>query len=160
MTVARHPLRLKVNGGVRELSVPAGRTLLEVLREDLELTGTKYNCEQGECGACTILLDGSPVDSCLVLAVSVPDSEVTTIEELSAEGERDPVQRAFIEADAAQCGYCTPGMIMAARGLLASRSNPSEGEIVKGLEGNYCRCTGYEAIVKAIQRAATAEAGR
>lgn len=160
MTVARHPLRLNVNGAVRELSVPAGRTLLEVLREDLELTGTKYNCEQGECGACTVLLDGSPVDSCLVLAVSVPDSEVTTIEGLSAEGELDPVQRAFIEADAAQCGYCTPGMIMAARGLLASRPNPSEEEIVRGLEGNYCRCTGYEAIVKAIQRAATPEAGR
>jgi len=160
MTVARHPLRLNVNGAVRELSVPAGRTLLEVLREDLELTGTKYNCEQGECGACTVLLDGSPVDSCLVLAVSVPDSEVTTIEGLSAEGELDPVQRAFIEADAAQCGYCTPGMIMAARGLLASRPNPSEEEIVRGLEGNYCRCTGYEAIVKAIQHAAAPEAGR
>jgi carbon-monoxide dehydrogenase small subunit len=155
MTVAHHPLRLNVNGGVRELSVPAGRTLLEVLREDLELTGTKYNCEQGECGACTVLLDGSPVDSCLVLAVSVPDSEVTTIEGLAA---RDPVQQAFIEADAAQCGYCTPGMIMAARGLLSSRPNPSEEEIVKGLEGNYCRCTGYEAIVKAIQDAATPEA--
>ena len=156
MTLAsHHPLRLNVNGDVRELSVPPGRTLLEVLREDLELTGTKYNCEQGECGACTVLLDGSPVDACLVLAVSVPESEVTTIEGLV---EPDPVQQAFIEADAAQCGYCTPGMVMAARGLLSSRPNPSEEEIVKGLEGNYCRCTGYEAIVKAIQRAATPEA--
>ncbi|HYI66431.1 MAG TPA: (2Fe-2S)-binding protein [Candidatus Limnocylindrales bacterium] len=158
MTAARHSLRLKVNGSTREVAVPAGSTLLEVLREELQLTGTKYNCEQGECGACTVLLDGSPVDSCLVLAVSVPDSEVTTIEGLGRAGEVDPVQQAFIDADAAQCGYCTPGMVMAARSLLMSRPNPSEAEIVSSLEGNYCRCTGYDAIVKAIQRAAAPEA--
>ncbi|MEX0629613.1 MAG: (2Fe-2S)-binding protein [Chloroflexota bacterium] len=149
-----YPFAFRVNGTRHELQVAPGKTLLELLREDVGLTGTKYNCEQGECGACTVLLDGVAVDSCLVLALSVPDSEVTTIEALAPDGRPDAIQQAFVDADAAQCGYCTPGMVMAAKALLATTPHPTSEEITKGLEGNYCRCTGYDAIVKAVEQAA------
>jgi carbon-monoxide dehydrogenase small subunit len=155
-----HALYLRVNGVDRASDVPPGLTLLEFLREYLGLTGTKYNCEQGECGACTVLLDGRAVDSCLVLALSASGGEVTTIEGLgsglgSGAG-LDPVQAAFVRADAAQCGYCTPGMVMAVKALLADAPDPTPAEIERGLEGNYCRCTGYEAIVDAVLRVAAA----
>jgi carbon-monoxide dehydrogenase small subunit len=154
MTVPLHPVRLMVNGRRHDLAVPAGQSLLELLRDELDLTGTKLNCEQGECGACTVLLDGRPVDSCLVLAVSIPDSEVTTIEGLADGPDLDPLQRAFVDADAAQCGYCTPGMVMAARGLLNANPHPTEADVAAGLAGNYCRCTGYDGIVRAVLAAA------
>ncbi len=156
MIAPLYPLRLTVNGRRHEVAVPAGQSLLELLRDGLDLTGTKLNCEQGECGACTVLLDGRPVDSCLVLAVSVPDSEVTTIEGLADGAELDPLQRAFVDADAAQCGYCTPGMVMAARGLLDANPHPTETDVVAGLAGNYCRCTGYDGILRAVLAAADA----
>ena len=152
MSEGMHSVHVTVNGMQRDVGVPPGMSLLELLREELDLKGTKLNCEQGECGACTVLLDGRPVDSCLVLAVSIPGSSVQTIESLH-DG-RDPLQRAFVEADAAQCGYCTPGMIMAARGLLDANPDPTEPEVVAALEGNYCRCTGYDAIVRAVLGAA------
>lgn len=146
--------RLRVNGVTRDLSTDASATLLEVLRRDLELTGTKYNCEQGECGACTVLVDRTAVNSCIVLAVSLDDREIVTIEGLRNELGVD-LQDAFIEFDAAQCGYCTPGMVMASRALLERNPKPSQAEIRSGLEGNYCRCTGYAFIVEAVAEAAS-----
>ena len=154
----KHSLQLRVNGVERVAEVPPGLTLLEFLREHLGLTGTKYNCEQGECGACTVLLDGRVVDSCLVLALSVSGRAVTTIEGVGSGAGLDPVQAAFLEADAAQCGYCTPGMIMAVKALLAEAPSPTHEQIERGLEGNYCRCTGYEAIVEAVHRVGSARA--
>jgi carbon-monoxide dehydrogenase small subunit len=154
MSRTLHPCRLTVNGEPIDVRIEAGETLLEVLRHRLALTGTKYNCEQGECGACTVLLDGVAVDACLVLALSAAGSEVTTVEGLSAEGGLNPLQQAFVECDAAQCGYCTPGMLVSATALLSQDPAPSEHEIMRALEGNYCRCTGYERIVLAVERAA------
>ena len=153
-----HAVHVRVNGVNRDAEVAPGLTLLEFLREHLELTGTKYNCEQGECGACTVIVDGRAVDSCLVLTLSVSGSEITTIEGLASTAELDPVQQAFIDADAAQCGYCTPGMIMAIHALLAETFEPTASDIERGLEGNYCRCTGYQAIVDAVHKAAVAVA--
>jgi aerobic-type carbon monoxide dehydrogenase small subunit (CoxS/CutS family) len=125
-----------------------------VLRDDLRLTGTKYNCEQGECGACTVLLDRRPVTSCLVLGVSAAGHDVVTIEGVGSAAELHPVQRALVAHDAAQCGYCTPGMVMSAIALLEHDPSPSRSDIEEALAGNYCRCTGYEAIVTAIQECA------
>lgn len=151
-----HPLRIWVNGARRDLDIETNVTLLELIRDVLDLTGTKVNCEQGECGACTVLLDGDAVDACLVLAVSAQDTRVTTIEGLGGGNGSDEVQRAFVEYDAAQCGYCTPGMVMAATALLSQARTEgrtlTRGDIVKGLEGNYCRCTGYEPIIGAIEQ--------
>jgi len=127
--------------------------LLDVLRERLGLTGTKYNCRQGECGACTVLMDGKSVNSCLVLAVSADGSELTTIEALSRDGVPDIVQESFMEADGSQCGYCTPGMVMSATALLSAHPNPTREEILEGLSGNLCRCTGYKHIVEAVELA-------
>jgi len=155
-----HPIRLTVNGKSEEASVPAAMTLLEFLRERLYLTGAKEGCGAGECGACTVLLDGLPVTACLVLAVEGDGREVRTVEgEAKATG-LSVLQRAFIEEGAIQCGFCTPGMIMSARGLLERNSNPTEAEIVEAIAGNLCRCTGYEAIVAAIRRAAKEERDR
>jgi len=150
-------IRIKVNGRTNEVSVPVGRLLVDLLREDLKLTGTKMACGEGECGACTVLLNGKPVPSCLMLAVEADGCEITTIEGLS-EGERlDPLQEGFISEGAAQCGFCTPGMILTARALLNEKSNPTEEEIKRALSGNLCRCTGYGAIVRAVQTAAERE---
>jgi len=155
-----HPIRLTVNGKSEEASVPAGMTLLEFLRERLYLTGAKEGCGAGECGACTVLLDGLPVTACLVLAVEGDGREVRTVEgEAKATG-LSVLQRAFIEEGAIQCGFCTPGMIMSARGLLDRNPNPTDAEIVEAIAGNLCRCTGYEAIVAAIRRAAKEERDR
>ncbi len=146
-----HTITLCVNGEWERLTVEPQRTLLEVLREDLGLTGTKNGCERGECGACTVLLDGQPVNSCLVLAVEADGQEVTTIEGLTANGALDPLQEAFIEHGAVQCGFCTPGMILSAKALLDRYPHPTEHQIRQAIAGNLCRCTGYAAIVKAIQ---------
>jgi carbon-monoxide dehydrogenase small subunit len=155
-----HPIRLTVNGKPEEATVPAGMTLLEFLRERLFLTGAKEGCGAGECGACTVLLDGNPVTSCLVLAVEAAGREVRTVEGEAQEGDLSALQRAFIEEGAIQCGFCTPGMILSARALLTRNPDPTAAEIVEAIAGNLCRCTGYEAIVAAIHRAAKEERSR
>jgi aerobic-type carbon monoxide dehydrogenase small subunit (CoxS/CutS family) len=145
---------LRVNGASYGFNVEPRRTLLDALREDLHLTGTKKGCDMGECGACTVLLDGKPVYSCLLLAVECEGHEVRTIEGLS-EGERlDPIQTAFIEYDAHQCGFCTPGQIMAIRGVLEANPDPTPEEIRVGVSGNICRCGAYHRILKAAAAAA------
>ena len=149
--VDRRVLRLRVNGDGHELLLAVHRTLLEVLREDLGLTGTKHGCELGECGTCTVLVDGEPQLSCLVLPVQVEGREVTTVEGLAAGSELTPLQRAFAELGAAQCGYCTPGMLLTATALLAENPHPTGPEIRAALAGNLCRCTGYSKIVEAVQ---------
>lgn len=143
-------IRLKVNGDSYELLVNDRSTLLEVIRNQLGLTGTKKGCDNGECGACTVIKDGQSVVSCLVLAVECEGSEIETIEGLSRDGELHPIQKAFVEHGAIQCGYCTPGMIMSARALLRDNPHPSETEVRAGINGNLCRCTGYARIVEAI----------
>jgi carbon-monoxide dehydrogenase small subunit len=141
---------LVVNGVRREADVPPAATLVELLREHLGLTGTKVGCGHGECGACTVLLDGEPVNSCLVFAAQCEGREVTTIEGLSRDGELDRIQRAFVETGAVQCGYCTPGMIVSAAALLAENPTPTREEVEEALSGNLCRCTGYVKIVDAV----------
>jgi aerobic carbon-monoxide dehydrogenase small subunit len=147
-------LMLRVNGEPHDLLVPVNKTLLEVLREDLDLTGTKHGCELGECGACAVLVDGEPVLSCLALPVELEGSEIVTIEGLRSGSEPHVLQRTFAELGAAQCGYCTPGMIVTAAALLGSEPNPSREQIVTALAGNLCRCTGYVKIIDAIELAA------
>jgi aerobic-type carbon monoxide dehydrogenase small subunit (CoxS/CutS family) len=142
--------QLEINGHSQVFTTQPGVTLMRLLRETLGLTGTKFNCEQGECGACTVLLDGHAVDSCLVLAVSVEGRSVTTIEGLSDPDRPDPIQEAFLRCDALQCGYCTPGMILASKSYLTWAESPTPAGLAVGLSGNYCRCTGYEAIVEAL----------
>jgi aerobic-type carbon monoxide dehydrogenase small subunit (CoxS/CutS family) len=152
--VERAVVRLLLNGEEAEILVPVHKTLLEVLREDLGLTGTKHGCELGECGTCTVLVDGSPQLSCLVLPLQVEGRAITTIEGM-AEGATDhPLQAAFTELAAAQCGYCTPGMLLAAKSLLASNAKPARDEIREALAGNLCRCTGYAKIIEAVELAA------
>ncbi|HUS77411.1 MAG TPA: (2Fe-2S)-binding protein [Patescibacteria group bacterium] len=141
---------LKVNGEPREVYVEPGWTLLRVLREDLGLTGAKNGCGNGECGACTVIMDGKAVPSCLVLAVSAEGKEIETIEGLQKGGERHALQRAFIEHGAVQCGFCTPGMIMSAKALLDENPEPAEDAVREALQGNLCRCTGYKNIVEAV----------
>ena len=147
-------INLTINGDSVDAIVKDNLTLLDFLRDQLGLTGTKKGCEQGECGACTVLLDGLPVSSCCTLAVECDGREVTTIEGLARGGELTPLQKQFIEKWALQCGYCTPGMIMSATALLAHNPHPTELEIREAIEGNLCRCTGYAKIVEAIQAAA------
>jgi aerobic-type carbon monoxide dehydrogenase small subunit (CoxS/CutS family) len=149
---------LDVNGKRRKLDVDADRFLISVLRDDLDLTGTKYGCGEGQCGACTVLLDGVPHRSCLTSVGSATGKEITTIEGV-ADGERlHPVQQSFIECDAMQCGYCTPGMILESVALLRKHPSPSEAEIKQQLDGNICRCGAYNRIVQAVQKAAHAMA--
>ena len=155
-TMKKREIELNVNGERYTLSVPPQKTLLEVLREDLDLTGTKEGCSEGECGVCTVLLDGVPVRSCLIFAVDVRGRHVTTVEGLAQEEKLHPIQSAFIEQGAIQCGFCTPGMLLSAKALLDSASSPSEDEIRVAISGNLCRCTGYQKIVQAIQAAANA----
>ncbi len=142
-------IELRVNDEIYEVAVEPQKTLLEVLREDLGLTGTKEACGTGECGACTILLEGQPVLSCLTLAIDALQKNITTIEGLS-KGDLHPLQKAFVKYGAIQCGYCTSGMILNAKSILNENPTPSREEILKGLEGNLCRCTGYNKIVDAI----------
>ncbi|HWP29595.1 MAG TPA: (2Fe-2S)-binding protein [Chloroflexota bacterium] len=149
-------VELTVNGRPYSVVVPITRSLLDLLREDLQLTGTKKGCETGDCGACTVHLNGEPVNACLVFAFDVRGAEVRTVEGLAQEGTLHPLQRAFIEHGAIQCGYCTPGMLMTAAALLAEHPSPSEQEIREYLSGNLCRCTGYAKIIDAVQAAARA----
>jgi carbon-monoxide dehydrogenase small subunit len=146
--------RLLVNGDPCAVSVPVHKTLLEVLREDLGLTGTKHGCELGECGTCTVLVDGVPVLSCLTVLPQVAGREITTVEGLAEGPELHPIQRAFVELGAAQCGYCTPGFLLAAKALVARDPAPSRETIVEALGGNLCRCTGYLKIYEAVELAA------
>ena len=143
-------LDLTVNGRARRVQVRPHHTLLEVLRADLGLTGTKECCLVGECGACTVLLDGRNVDSCLVLALEANGAKVVTVEGLALAGELDPLQQAFLDHGAAQCGFCIPGQLIAARALLAANPRPSPAEVEDGLAGNLCRCAGYEQIIEAV----------
>jgi aerobic carbon-monoxide dehydrogenase small subunit len=150
-----HDVALVVNGAPRTLRVPARRLLSDALRHDLGLTGTHVGCEHGVCGCCTVLLDGEPVRSCLTFAVSVRDHEITTVEGLeSPDGALHPVQQAFADCHGLQCGFCTPGFIMAVCGLLAANPRPTDDEVLEGISGNLCRCTGYQNIVRAVHRAA------
>ncbi len=146
----KQKITLTVNGRMEKLEVEPYRTLLEVLREDLELTGAKEGCGVGECGACTVLLDGRAVDACLTLAVRANGREVITIEGLAQGDTLHPLQRAFIEHGAIQCGFCTPGFILTAKAFLDENSHPNEDEVKRALAGNLCRCTGYAKIVEAV----------
>jgi len=150
-----------LNGTERTAQVKSNLTLLEMLRDELGFMGTKVGCETGDCGACTVLIDGEPINSCLVLAAEVDGRSITTIEGLERDGKLDDVQEAFIKHGAVQCGYCTPGMILAGRALLDRNPNPSEEEVREAISGNLCRCTGYVNIVKAIMLAGKeVEAGK
>jgi aerobic-type carbon monoxide dehydrogenase small subunit (CoxS/CutS family) len=151
--VDRQVLALAVNGERAELLVAVHKTLLEVLREDMQLTGTKHGCELGECGTCTVLVDGKPELSCLVLPVQVEGRSITTIEGMASGSELHPLQQAFAELGAAQCGYCSPGILLAAKSLLESNAAPSRDEIREALAGNLCRCTGYSKILDAVELA-------
>ncbi len=146
----KHILRLHVNGEEFEVLAGTHKTLLEVLREDLGLTGTKRGCDLGTCGACTVLIDGKPQLSCLILAASTQGKEITTIEGLAQNGELHPLQKAFVGKGAIQCGFCTPGMILTARAFLSEHPHPSEAEVKQAISGNLCRCTGYVKIIEAI----------
>src|SRR6516225_2785327 len=150
---------LHVNGSTRRVDADPDRTLLSVLRDDLDLTGTKFGCGEGQCAACTVLIDGVATKSCLTKVGTVGTKKIVTIEGLAPEGKLHPVQQAFLDADALQCGYCTPGMIMGAVALLKRTPNPSEGESVSGMNGHICRCGTYPRVVTAI-RAAAGKGGR
>jgi carbon-monoxide dehydrogenase small subunit len=152
--MAKRAIVLSVNGDRHEILAEPDRTLLDVLRTDLGLTGTKTNCLDAECGVCTVLVDGAAVNACLLLAVAAEGRDVVTIEGLARDGALHPLQRAFIERGAVQCGYCIPGMILAARALLEETPEPTEAEVREGLAGNLCRCTGYQKIVEAVLDAA------
>lgn len=143
-------IELNVNGENCQVAIEPWRTLLEVLRDTLNLTGTKEACGKGDCGACTVLLDGKAVNSCLTLAIEAQGKNIITIEGLAQDGEPHPVQQSFIDHGAIQCGFCSPGMIMAAKALLDQNANPSEDEVKEAISGNLCRCTGYTKIIEAI----------
>ena len=154
--ITTQPIEVTVNGRRRVLDVSVHHTLLDVLRDDLALTGTKECCLVGECGACTVRLDGRIVDSCLVLAVEADGGDVTTVEGLAAEGHLSPLQQAFLDEGAAQCGFCFPGQLMAAGDLLSRNPHPTVAEVQEGLAGNLCRCGGYQQITEAVMAAAEA----
>jgi len=147
-------LNLEVNGEAAQVSFTPSKSLLEVLREDLSLTGTKHGCELGECGACAVLMDGRPVLSCLVLALECEGTRITTVEGLTSDARLHPLQEAFADCGAAQCGYCTPGFLVTAKALLQEKPNASREEISDALSGNLCRCTGYIQIFEAVEQAA------
>ena len=154
-----HQVELNVNGTVYDLSLEPRKTLLAVLRDRLGLTGTKEGCSTGDCGACTVLIDGEPVTSCLVLAVAAEGREVTTVEGVADVDALHPVQEAMVNSGGLQCGFCTPGFIVSSYGLLQKNAEPAEDEIRRALAGNLCRCTGYTKIVEAVQAAAKRMAG-
>jgi len=153
-STSKQLVALNINGDAYELAVVPSHTLLEVLREDAGLTGTKHCCEQGECGLCTVLIDGRPQFSCLTLAIEAQGADIRTVEGLATSGELHPLQQAWGETGASQCGYCTPGMLMSAQALLERNPSPNRTEIREALAGNLCRCTGYQAIIEAVELAA------
>jgi carbon-monoxide dehydrogenase small subunit len=148
-----HRIHLTINGSVEQVEVPSNLTLLQMLREKLAMTGTKNGCMAGECGACTVLLNGEPVNSCMVLAVECEGAEVVTVEGLVKDGVLDPIQQTIIDQGGVQCGFCTPGILISARALLNRKPDPSEADIREALVGNLCRCTGYLRIIEAVQQA-------
>jgi aerobic-type carbon monoxide dehydrogenase small subunit (CoxS/CutS family) len=152
-------MELTVNGKARSVDVEPDATLLNVLREQLDLTGPKYGCGEGQCGACTVLIDGKPRRACITPVKAAAGRQVTTIEGLERNGRLHPLQQAFLDLDVMQCGYCTPGMIVTGAALLAANPNPSEQEIIRFMQGNICRCGTYQRIVAAIRKAAPAKAG-
>ena len=147
-------LRLRVNGETREVATEINKTLLEVLREDMNLTGTKHGCELGECGTCAVLVNGQPVLSCLMLGIEAVDQEIVTVEGMMQDGKPHPLQSAFADLGAAQCGYCIPGILLTAKALLDENPHPTQEEIRQALSGNLCRCTGYTKILQAVELAA------
>jgi carbon-monoxide dehydrogenase small subunit len=149
-----HEISITVNGNLERLAVPSNMTLMRMLREALELTGTKNGCSAGECGACTVLLNGEPVNSCMVLAAECDGAEVITVEGLAGDRQLDAIQEAMIDTGGVQCGFCTPGILISARALLNRNPNPNEEEIKEALVGNLCRCTGYVRIIEAVKEAA------
>jgi len=157
--MSRHTIKVIVNGQAEELEVPAHRLLSELLRDDLHLIGTKRGCEAGICGACSVHVDGRVVKSCLMLAIHVDGCEVQTVEGLAQAGQLHPLQESFMTCGGLQCGYCTPGMLMTAKALLAENPHPTEAQVRQGLSGNLCRCTGYNGIVDAILEVAEARHG-
>jgi aerobic-type carbon monoxide dehydrogenase small subunit (CoxS/CutS family) len=152
--VTRQVISLDVNGERTQLLLPVHKTLLEALREDMQLTGTKHGCELGECGTCTVLIDGKPELSCLLLPIQVEGRSITTVEGLANGSELHPLQQSFAELGAAQCGYCTPGILLASKSLLDANRHPTRDEIREALAGNLCRCTGYVKILDAVELAA------
>jgi carbon-monoxide dehydrogenase small subunit len=153
-------IKLKVNGIEHSVSIKPHWTLLDVLRDEIGLMGTKKGCDKGECGACTVIMNGEAILSCLVLAIQCRGKDILTIEGLAQNGKLDPLQDAFVKDGAIQCGFCTPGMIIASRALLNRIPHPSEEEIKRGLSGNLCRCTGYTKIIAAVQKASATEGHR
>lgn len=149
-----HTINLRINGETEKVTVPSNMTLMYMLRESLALTGTKNGCSAGECGACTVLMNGEPVNSCLVLAVECDGAEIVTVEGLAHSTQLDPVQEAIINTGGVQCGFCTPGILISSRALLDRNPEPSEDEIREALVGNLCRCTGYVRIIEAVKKAA------
>ncbi len=149
-----HRINLTVNGEMEQVDVTGYMTLLDMLREKLVLTGTKNGCAAGECGACTVMMNGEPVNSCLVLAVECDQALIVTVEGLAGDTQLDPIQKAIMDAGGVQCGYCTPGILIASRALLDRNPDPSESEIRAALVGNLCRCTGYIRIIEGVQEAA------
>lgn len=147
------PVKLKVNGETYEFAIAPYRTLVDVLREEIHLTGTKKGCDVGDCGACTVLLDGKPVNACLILAATVQEAEITTIEGLAQNGKLHPLQEAFIKEGAVQCGFCVPGILMSLKALWDSNPNPTLEEAKTAMAGNLCRCTGYTKMFKAVETA-------
>ncbi len=147
-------LNITVNGKEHELQIMASATLLDVIRENLGLTGTKEGCGVGECGSCTVIVDGKTVNACLMLAIEAQGSHIITIEGLTDGGKLHPIQQAFVDMGGLQCGFCTPGMILSTKALLDVNASPTDEEIKKGLEGNFCRCTGYTKIIESVRTAA------
>ena len=156
--MTQHTITVTVNGAQERIDVQPNLTLLQMLREKLALTGTKNGCEAGECGACTVLVDGEPVNSCMMLAIEADGRELLTVEGLAPEGQLSPLQQAFVEHNAVQCGFCTPGMLMSAYALLKRNPTPTEEQIKQALVGNLCRCTGYVRIIRAIMDVAEQDA--
>jgi len=157
--MANHQISLTINGETEQVVVPSNITLMQLLRDKLALTGTKNGCNAGECGACTVLLNGEPVNSCMVLAVECDGMQVITVEGLVKDGVLDPVQQTIMEHGGVQCGFCTPGILISARALIDRNANPSDDDIREALVGNLCRCTGYLRIVDAVQDAASRQRG-
>jgi len=152
--MSAHKITFTINGVAETLTVPSHMTLLQLLREQLAYTGTKNGCAAGECGACTVLLNGEPVNSCMVLAPEVDGADLVTVEGLATDSQLDPIQQAILETGGVQCGFCTPGILISSRALLDRNPDPSEDEIREALLGNLCRCTGYFRIIEAVQQAA------